>query len=106
MADLVNGCFELLGGIFIVTSCRQLRRDKQVRGVCWAHAAFFMLWGYWNLYFYPQVGAWCSFIGGIGVVSANSVWLGMMLFYARAESTKNRSFQRVLHNPESSRFSA
>lgn len=81
-ADLINGLFEMVGGFFIALSCRQLYRDKQVRGVSWLHVSFFAAWGYWNLYFYPAVGAWWSFAGGVGVVSANSAWLLMIFYYS------------------------
>lgn len=83
MADIVNGLFESCGGIFILLSCYRLYRDKQMKGVSFLHLIFFTAWGFWNLYFYPQVGAWWSFYGGIGVVTTNSLYLGMMYYYSR-----------------------
>ena len=79
--DIVNGCFELLGAPFILLSVFRLARDKRVRGVSWAHAAFFTVWGLWNLFYYPHLGQWYSFIGGVFVVSANTVWVIQMLYY-------------------------
>jgi hypothetical protein len=76
---------ELVAGFFIAASCVRLYRDKKVRGVSVVHMAFYTVWGFWNLYFYPVIGAWLSFYGGIGVVITNTVWLFMMLYYMRKE---------------------
>lgn len=83
MSDLVNGLFESVGGLFIAMSCRRLYVDKRVRGVSPWHAGFFAAWGWWNLYFYWSFPI--SWWGGIGVVAANTVWLGMIAYYIRAE---------------------
>jgi len=85
-ADTVNGLFEMCGGILLWMNVRRLYRDKEFRGVSVVPTAFFMAWGYWNLYFYPAVGAPLSFIGGLFIVTANTVWLWQMLYYWR----KNR----------------
>lgn len=86
--DIINGIFELTGGFFILKSILKLNEDKKVRGVHWIHAAFFAFWGYWNLYYYPYLEQWISFIGGIGVVTANTVWLGQMVYYLKKEKIK------------------
>jgi hypothetical protein len=83
--DVINGCLEFIAIGFILASCVKLHRDKQVRGVSLVHITFYVSWAYWNLYFYPSVGAWLSFYGGIGVVIVNTVWLGMMVYYLRKE---------------------
>jgi len=46
--DVTNGCFELLGGAFILFSIFKLINDKKVRGVSWIHVSYFTLWGYWR----------------------------------------------------------
>lgn len=81
--DLVNGLFELVGSVLIWLNVRQLHRDKMVRGVHWAPIAFWMVWGWWNLFYYPSLGQWLSFWGGVSVVIANSVWLAQMIYYGR-----------------------
>ena len=83
MQDLINGCFELFGGMFIALSIIRLRKDKQVRGVNWLHPAFFTVWGWWNLYYYPHLGQWCSFVGGIVIVVLNTIWILQMVYYER-----------------------
>jgi len=83
--DLVNGLFELAGGFFILLSCMKLYKDKKVRGISWIHVGFFASWGYWNLYYYPSLGQTISFIGGIGVVTMNTILLVQMLYYIKKE---------------------
>lgn len=81
--DAINGLFESLGAVFILTSIVKLHREKMVRGVSWIHAAFFTTWGYFNLWFYFDVGLYMSWAGGIGVVIANTIWLGQLVYYSR-----------------------
>lgn len=81
--DKVNGLFELLGAPFICLSIIKLYKDKQVHGINWLHACFFMVWGYWNLYYYPAINQWYSFIGGITVVLANTFWFIQLIYYSK-----------------------
>ncbi len=80
-ADMINGTLELVGGLFILLSVVKLHRDKKIMGVSWVHAGFFAGWGYWNLFYYPHLDQWVSFIGGVFIVVTNTVWLGQMLYY-------------------------
>lgn len=76
--DLINGLFELVGALFILLHIRRLWKDKKVSGVSPIPFVFFTAWGYWNLYFYPSVGAWWSFYGGVAVVLVNTVYVVML----------------------------
>ena len=86
--DIVNGMYELCGAPFILLSFFTLLRDKKVKGVSWLHVAFFTTWGLWNLFYYPQLGQWFSFAGGIAIVIANAMWLGTMIYYLRKGKLK------------------
>ena len=86
--DIVNGSYELLGAPFIFTSVIKLAKDKKVHGISWLHAAFFATWGYWNLYYYPHLDQWFSFIGGIAIVIVNTFWMGQLLYYSKVSSAK------------------
>ena len=79
--DIINGVFELGGGIMVSLHIARLLRDKIVRGVSWSASAFFFLWGVWNLYYYPHLSQWFSFWGGVLLVAANFVWIVLMAFY-------------------------
>lgn len=89
--DFINGLFEILGGLFILLSCRRLRADKAVHGVSLLHIAFFNSWGFWNLGYYPSLGQWWSFVGGLGVVTANTTWLCMLIYYKWFYRAPNRA---------------
>lgn len=81
--DLINGLFELCGGLFLVRNCIHLHRDKQVKGVSILSTAFFSAWGYWNLYYYPFLNQWMSFCGGLLIVIANTWWVTAALYYRK-----------------------
>jgi hypothetical protein len=73
--DMVNGLFELFGALVLSLNVRRIVQDRQLKGVSIWPVVFFALWGFWNLYFYPSVGAFWSFYGGIAVVFVNTLWL-------------------------------
>lgn len=81
--DLINGIFEIIGSIFLWLNVIKLHKDKMVRGYHWLTTAFFMSWGYWNLYYYPYLDQWFSFGGGCSIVLANTVWLVQMFYYRK-----------------------
>ena len=81
--DLINGLFELLGSVMLWKNVSQLYKDKEVKGVHWMATGFFALWGYWNLFYYPHLNQWWSFIGGVSIVIANTIWLLQMLYYGK-----------------------
>jgi len=85
--DKINGLYEFLGGFFILLSIVKIWRDKQVHGVSWLHVLFFATWGYWNLYYYPCLGQWHSFLGGLGIVIASSAWLALLVYYSYKKAT-------------------
>lgn len=84
-SDIINGFYEFMGAPFILMSIIQLFKDKKVRGISWIHVAFFSSWGYWNLYYYPHLGQWVSFCGGICLVLTNTFWLIQMIYYLLKE---------------------
>ena len=81
--DFINGSFETLAGFFVLNHCRKLLKDKQIKGVSIISVIFFTFWGFWNLYYYPHLEQWLSFFGGLFIVSANCLWVGLMIYYTR-----------------------
>lgn len=81
MNDIINGLFESVGFVFILPSIIKLYRDKEVKGVSWVHSMFFWSWGAWNLYYYPSLGQWMSFYGGVLLLLANTIWMSQLIFY-------------------------
>lgn len=85
--DIVNGLFEFSGGFFIAASIWKVLADKQVKGVHWLHVGFFAAWGLWNLFYYPHLGQWWSFAGGVLIVTTNLIYVALLLYYSRPEAT-------------------
>jgi uncharacterized membrane protein YfcA len=85
MLDSVNAFFELGGSFFVALHCLKLYRDKKVRGVSAACIAYMVLWGFFNLIYYPSLGQWRSAIAASSVAIINSVWLCQMIYYKRKE---------------------
>lgn len=79
--DVVNGLFEGFGTFFVYGNVRQILKDKQVKGIWWPAIAFFTAWGYWNIFYYPHLGQWVSFVGGLGVVAMNTWWIVLLFKY-------------------------
>lgn len=83
MNDLINGTFEIIGGLFILLSVFDLYKKKQVSGIDWRTTAFFFSWGLWNLYFYPSLDQTLSFIGGVFMSICNLAWVILLIKYSR-----------------------
>lgn len=81
--DYINGLFEFGGAIVTWINSYKIIKDKQVRGVFWPIWIFYTLWGFWNLYYYPAVNCWWSFVGGIFLVSGNTVWVYFAFRYRK-----------------------
>ena len=81
--DLINGMLEIGGSIFMLKNVMMLYQDKVVRGVHWAPAGYFAMWGLWNLFYYPQLGQWFSVGGSVALVIVNIVWFSQMIYYGR-----------------------
>ena len=79
--DIVNGSYELFAAPFILLSIIRLYKQKEAKGVSWIHVGFITSWGFWNLFYYPHLNQWCSFVGGIAIVIANTIWLSQLLYY-------------------------
>jgi len=79
--DLVNAAFQVIGSIAVWLNVVALYKDKKVKGVNVGSFLCFTLWGYWNLYYYPHLGQTASFIGGISIAIANTVWTILVIQY-------------------------
>jgi hypothetical protein len=83
IADITNALFEVLGAVMVLNHCRVVVKDKAVAGVSVLSVFFFSLWGIWNLYYYPSLGQWWSFAGGIAIAVANCCWVYLLVKYSK-----------------------
>lgn len=80
---MVNATFEAGAGLAVLAHCAKLHQDKQVRGLSIPAVLFFTGWGCWNVFYYPHLGQFWSFAGGIFVTLANLIYLAMLVAYSR-----------------------
>lgn len=81
--DATNAAFEIGGSVFTWVNVRALFRDKMVRGVRIEATVLFTIWGAWNCVWYPHLGQWLSFFGGLFIFFANIAWIVLALKYRR-----------------------
>jgi hypothetical protein len=81
--DLINGVMQAGLGAAVLNHCWTLYIDKEVRGVSAVSTALFTLYGIWTLYFYPYLGQFWSFAGGLFITVANALYVGMLIAYSR-----------------------
>jgi len=79
--DMINGCFQFFGGVLLFRNSWLLFKHKKVRGVSLLPTIFFSIWGFWNLFYYPYLKQMISFYAGITVVTANTLWIGLAIYY-------------------------
>lgn len=97
MNDLINAGFEFGAAVAILNHCRHLYRQKQVHGVSIASTVFFMLWGGWNIYYYPSLDQGLSFTAGLLVFCANALWVLMLIHYVNRDA--EQALDRALSLP-------
>lgn len=83
LPDFINGIFELSGGLFILNHVRVLIRHQRVAGVSLLSNLFFLSWGFWNLFYYPHLGQWVSFAGGVFLSLTSALYNILLWYYAR-----------------------
>jgi hypothetical protein len=82
VSDFINGLFELIAGLLLLTNVWRAYKDKQVKGVSVVPTIFFTAWGLWNAaWFYPHLNQWFSFTGGLLIVFVNAFWVIQVLYY-------------------------
>lgn len=80
--DFVNGFFEFGGAILLCLNIRRILKDKSIAGVSIFPVLFFTCWGIWNLFYYPSLNQMWSFYGGCGIVTANTIWVSLSIYYS------------------------
>lgn len=83
--DLGNAAFEFFGAWFICRSIRRVLKDKAVAGVDPLATGFFAAWGYWNLFYYPHMHQWVSFVAACWMTLVNTVWTALLFYYNRKQ---------------------
>lgn len=83
--DQINGLFEFVGSCFTWANVHRVVVDKGYAGYYLPGMVFFTSWGVWNLYYYPALGQWWSFLGGACITLANLSWIAVMWRFGRKQ---------------------
>lgn len=81
--DLCNAAFEFWGSVMTWMNVRRVIHDQGYAGIHLPAIVFFFTWGVWNLFYYPHLGQWWSFLAGCSLVLANLAWVTQMVRYGR-----------------------
>jgi hypothetical protein len=81
--DIVNGTWEIAASMLVFNHCRVALRDKAVAGVSILSVGLFACWGLWKLFYYPHLNQPISLAGGVVLMSANVVWVSLLLHYRK-----------------------
>lgn len=80
--DTINAMFELVGAYLGWRNVATLLKAKRIDGVYLPLTGFYVIWGFWNAYYYAGIGHWWSFAGQVVMVSANLTWLLLAIRYS------------------------
>lgn len=97
LSDIGNGFFEGGLAVLLTYNIKSLIRDKEVKGASLLPSIFVTIWGYWNLYYYPSLHQWISFVGGLGVCFMNTWWLSLAFYYKRQQRKDEVSLEDILN---------
>ena len=75
------GLIQVASAGFLSISVWQLFKAKMVRGVSAITVAFWVSWGLWDLYYFPHLGQWLAFWGGVCVTLMNSLYVFLICLY-------------------------
>lgn len=81
--DIINSLFEFIGAGTFILNIRTILRDKSVKGVSWGFVVFFTIWNAWDLFYYPSLNQYISFIASFFMLAANLIWIGLAIKYRK-----------------------
>ena len=79
--DEINSGFELVGGFFTILHILRVCHDKSVAGLSIYAITFYVIWGYWNLYYYKSIKQRWSLIATYFITAMNTIWLALLIYY-------------------------
>jgi hypothetical protein len=100
--DQINAGFEMAGAISRTFDCVQLYRAKRFVGGSLFTAFFFLMWGFFNIVFYPSLGQTYSYLAALALTTMNALWLVMAMYFnwriARKKGEQDGENQRYIHS--------
>jgi len=83
--DQINGSFELVSGFMATINIIKLWEHKKLKGVSVIPAIFYVIWGFFNLFFYSSLNLPLSYYCGIFITSTNLCWVILYFYFKYKE---------------------
>jgi hypothetical protein len=81
--DTINSLFEISAGFIFWFNIVEITIDKQVKGISFCACIYFLIWAYWNIYYYFSIGQTYSFWGAVFLAMPNTIWILLVMKYKR-----------------------
>jgi hypothetical protein len=86
--DQINAVFELMAGVAVLVSVRQVLIDRAVAGINLLSHLFFPVWAFWNLYFYDHLGQIWSLVAAANLAYAEMAYFILLVVYSMRQQNK------------------
>ena len=87
--DLINAMFMFTGSLLLWLNVVVLIKSKKYEGVSIIPHMFFMMWGFWNTYWFDYLQQPLSWYGSIAMLIPNLVWSIIALYYKFVSKKSN-----------------
>ena len=72
--DLINSAFVLVAVAMAALDLKQVRKDRQVKGLHFATAILFTVWPFWDLFYYASLGQTFSLFACTVLATLRGFW--------------------------------
>lgn len=79
--DQANAALEMGGAFLRTLDCIKLFQHKRFVGGHLGTALYFLLWGVFNVFFYPSLNQVWSFWAALALMVINGLWFVMAVYY-------------------------
>ena len=84
--DVINSGFEGIAGCLFWFNVQKILEDKKVKGISYVSCLFFLIWSYWNIYYYYSLDQRFSLVASIYLAIPNTIWMYLFFLIKRKKS--------------------
>ena len=81
MLDQVNSVFALSASILIWKNIQQIKQDKQTKGINILPTLLFLIWSYWNVFYFSVNQHWFSVLTAAFFAIGQTYWFVLFIKY-------------------------
>lgn len=79
--DFLNAVFEGAAVIVAIINIRKILKDKCIHGITVISQVFYLIWAFWNVFFYFSYDTMFSFVAAALIALTYVVWMGLIIRY-------------------------